>query len=122
MYPAGTILEKGYILYRHVGVCVGDGRILQNTPFRGEEIVAQSDFINGERISFRNPKPIDIFSFSRRVSEIERNPRSYNLISNNCEHTISRALYGSAHSPQVTTYATIVLCFAAAVVMGRARR
>ena len=121
MYPPGTILEKQLFIFRHVGVCLGNGYVLQNTPFKGEEVVSESDFIYGAKFKVRDPGRIDVSSFLSRVSEIELNPRSYNLISNNCEHTIYRALYGSARSPQLMAFSTVALCLAAVMITRRAR-
>jgi hypothetical protein len=86
----------------HKGVVTRDGRVLHNTPFKGEHICSEAEFRAGRRL------------WVERLQERERhralhhadNHRAapYNLLTNNCEHTVNRATTGRAHSPQLKSW------------------
>ena len=101
MYAVGSILSIERNMYRHVGAYVGNNRVLQNTPSNGEEIVSLRKFADSAPVAIIVPQQFCTRSFLDRAYAIALNPKRYDLLSNNCEHTISRALYGDSRSPQM---------------------
>lgn len=98
----GDIVSRRKGLVMHKGVVLADGRILHNTPFRGEHVCSEQEFRAGKRLRVsRLP-----FETRRRVLRATslHEPRSYNLLTNNCEHTVTRAAHGRAESPQLTSW------------------
>lgn len=98
-YLPGDVLSrrKGPIMHR--GVVLDDGRVLHNTPGRGEHISSVHDFSNGHKVR------VERRSYAQRQAALARaerwRPRPYHLLNNNCEHTVSRAGTGRSDSPQL---------------------
>ena len=101
----------------HKGIALGDGRVLHNTPFRGEHITSEADFRAGKRLRVTR---LDDAERRRALrSAMSAGDRSYNLITNNCEHTVHRAARGRAESPQLRGWALGVGLAAAAFAVTR---
>ena len=101
-YLPGDIVSrrKGFVM--HKGIALRDGRILHNSPFRGEHICTEAEFRDGKTLyATRLERP----QRARALREADRDiPRSYNLFTNNCEHTVNRATTGYAESPQLQAW------------------
>ena len=99
---AGDVVSrrKGFVMHR--GIALGDGRVLHNTPFRGEHITSEAAFRAGKRLYVDN---LDDAARLRalRHARVDRE-RGYNLLTNNCEHTVTRATTGKAASPQLRSW------------------
>ncbi len=95
--------RKGLVL--HKGVALGDGLILHNTPSRGEHISSEQDFLAGNRMGVINlERSARQRALSRAQSVENVSTRSYHLLRNNCEHTVSRTTTGKASSPQLKAW------------------
>ncbi|MDA1073385.1 MAG: hypothetical protein O3A63_01320 [Proteobacteria bacterium] len=98
-YLPGDIVSrrKGFVM--HKGVALSDGRILHNTPFRGEHVCSEAEFRAGKRLHVNR---MDYHHRRRALRFTEdHDHRGYNLFTNNCEHTVHRATTGNASSPQL---------------------
>ncbi len=97
-YRPGDIVARRKWLVMHKGVVLDDGRILHNTPWRGEHVSSERDFRAGRplRVTPQNPE-----ARQRAVNASRDEVRRYNLFTNNCEHTVNRATTGHASSPQL---------------------
>ena len=99
-YLPGDVLSrrKGFVMHR--GIALADGRVLHNTPFKGEHISSEADFRAGQRLYVTR---LDRGRRERalRNAESEVAGRPYSLVSNNCEHTVSRAMGAEPVSPQL---------------------
>ena len=109
--PGDIVLRrKGPIM--HQGIVLGDDRILHNTPRRGEHISSMQDFRRGKAVRARR---LDETQRARALHHAEHaahgDARRYNLLRNNCEHTVTRATTGNGTSPQL-------LAVAAGLVVG----
>ena len=102
-YMPGDVLSRRKGLVMHRGIALGDGRVLHNTPFRGEHISSEAEFRAGQRMYVTR---LDRAQRQRalRHAEMEAGLRPYSLVSNNCEHTVSRAIHGEAESPQLRAW------------------
>jgi len=107
--------RKGFVMHR--GVVMADGRILHNTPFRGEHICSESEFRDGKRLRVKR----QTLENRRRALRAADNhePRGYNLLTNNCEHTATRTVHGEADSPQLKSWAAGVVIGAVAFAVTR---
>ncbi len=98
----GDILwrRKGVLI--HKGIALPGDRVFHNTPFAGEHVSATSEFARGHRVHARRLEAED----RRRALRAARLDavRRYNLFTNNCEHTVSRARDGAASSPQLDAW------------------
>ncbi|MFT7651210.1 MAG: hypothetical protein ACI9ON_002568 [Limisphaerales bacterium] len=92
--------RKGFVMHR--GVALGDGRVLHNTPFKGEHICSEAEFRDGKRLYVNSLEREDRHRALSRASAARR--RGYNLLTNNCEHTVTRATQGRAESPQLRSW------------------
>ena len=104
----GDIVSRRKGLVMHRGIALGDGRVLHNTPFRGEHICSEEEFRAGKRLYVSNAH-VDqrrraLHHASRHDDLHTSQRRSYNLLTNNCEHTVSRAATGRSHSPQLKSW------------------
>lgn len=117
-YQPGDIVSRRKGLVLHKGVVTRDGRILHNTPFNGEHVCSAVEFSAGRRLRVER---LDVHQRSRAAAHIEsyierhmgsyaegRAGAGYNLLTNNCEHTVSRATTGRAHSPQLKSWVVAV--------------
>ena len=99
-YLPGDVLSrrKGFVMHR--GIALGDGRVLHNTPFKGEHISSEADFRAGQRLYVTR---LDRERRERALqhAESEVAGRRYSLVNNNCEHTVSRAIGAQPESPQL---------------------
>lgn len=103
-YLPGDVVARRKGLLMHKGVVLRDGRILHNTPWRGEHIATEAEFRAGKRL---HAIGIDIDARRRALYHAERaERRGYNLLTNNCEHTVTRATTGRASSPQLASWIT----------------
>ena len=98
-YLPGDVLSRRKGLVQHKGIALGDGRVLHNTPFRGEHITSEAEFSAGQRVSVDRQSRL-ARSRALAYAEHARSDR-YNLLTNNCEHTVNRLTEGRAHSPQL---------------------
>ena len=86
----------------HKGMVLGDGRILHNTPFRGEHVCSEEEFRDGKRL-YVSRQPLDRRRRALRAADAHE-PRGYNLLTNNCEHTVHRHVHGRSESPQLKSW------------------
>ena len=97
----GDIVVRDKGAFRHLGIVVHGGMVLHNTPELGEHISSMHEFCQG--------KPYRIFHMPNgfrwvvlaNASRIAAYPRRYDVVSNNCEHTVTRALGQQPHSLQL---------------------
>ena len=94
----GDIVARRKWLVMHKGVVLDDGRILHNTPWRGEHASTLGEFRAGRRLRVT---PTDRGTRQRVAGAERHGARRYNLFTNNCEHTVNRATTGRATSPQL---------------------
>ncbi|MCZ6711414.1 MAG: hypothetical protein O7B25_13720 [Gammaproteobacteria bacterium] len=101
-YQPGDIVSRRKGLVMHKGIVTRDGRVLHNTPFKGEHICSEAEFRAGKRLW------VERLERSERDHALNHadahNARGYNLLTNNCEHTVNRAISGRAHSPQLRSW------------------
>ncbi len=101
-YQPGDVVSrrKGFLM--HKGIALRDGRILHNTPFLGEHICSVDEFRAGQRL---HATRLERDQRHRALREADRDAsRPYNLLTNNCEHTVNRATTGEATSPQLQSW------------------
>ncbi len=101
-YMPGDVVARRKGLVMHKGVVMRDGRVLHNTPFRGEHATSMEDFSDGKRV-YVERQDLDARRRAMRVDHHE-NPRGYHLLRNNCEHTVHRVTQGKAESPQLQSW------------------
>ncbi len=101
-FRAGDVISrrKGFLM--HKGIALGDGRVLHNTPFKGEHISSETEFRAGKRMYAANLERAERQRALRTADTRER--RGYHLWKNNCEHTVTRATTGDARSPQLHSW------------------
>ena len=99
-YQPGDVVSrrKGFLM--HKGIALRDGRILHNTPFRGEHVCSVDEFRAGKRLHATRLERAERHRALRAVDG--DGLRSYNLLTNNCEHTVNRATTGRATSPHTS--------------------
>lgn len=98
----GDVVSRRKGPFMHRGVVLADGRILHNSPFRGEHVVSESEFRAGRRlhVNYTDCPRRRRFAATARPDD----GRGYNVLTNNCEHTVSRVLTGEAKSPQLVSW------------------
>jgi hypothetical protein len=80
-------------------------------------VATEAEFRAGRRLSVRRS---DDASRARALSHDATAPgRRYNLLTNNCEHTVHRMTSGRAHSPQLRGWVAGVGLAAAALALTR---
>jgi len=108
----GDVLSRRKGLVMHKGVALGNGRVLHNTPFHGEHICSEAEFRAGKRMYVQSADAPARHRAMRHARAHDRHAgaafgaadRGYNLLTNNCEHTVTRATTGRAHSPQLRSW------------------
>ena len=101
-YAPGDVVSrrKGFVM--HQGLVLADGRILHNSPFRGEHVVSESEFRAGKRLHVS--RTADPRLRRAAAAALPDTRRGYNVLTNNCEHTVSRVTRGRAESPQLRSW------------------
>jgi hypothetical protein len=96
----GDVLTRPKLqgLIEHCGVVVGRDTVLHNTPERGEHLTSVREFSANQPVQVKrtNADPITIQSRSHKILG---NPKHYDAVNRNCQHTVSEVLYGIAKSP-----------------------
>jgi len=120
-YLAGDVLSRRKGLVMHRGIALGDGRVLHNTPGRGEHISTEREFANGQRVRVESATYAERQRSLAHAAYVERrrSTRAYNLFDNNCEHTVHRANSGDARSPQLRGWVAGVGLAAVALAVTR---
>ena len=116
-YMPGDVVSrrKGFVM--HKGLVLNDGRILHNTPFKGEHVCSETDFRDGKRLHVTRQD--DAARRRARRWTDGNSERRYNLFTNNCEHTVTRAIHGRAESPQLRSWVAGIALASAAFVLTR---
>lgn len=104
MYAMGTMLGVKGFPFTHVGVYLGNGMIFHNHWRNNAEIISLHKFSNGKEILILENGIDDVESFLARLQQVILRPRSYNALTNNCEHTASYVRVGEAHSVQLASF------------------
>ena len=99
---AGDIVSRRKGLVMHKGLCLGEGRVLHNTPIKGEHVSSEHEFRAGRRLYVERRESGRAKGLHSRLQATER--RGYNLLTNNCEHTVTRLTQGKAESPQLRSW------------------
>jgi hypothetical protein len=112
----GTIIARVKAgVAEHVGVITAPNVVLHNTPARGEHESTLAEFAAGQTITIKG-RVRDVMTFMNRVWRKRQNLRPYDLVSNNCEHTISALTSDEPSSPQLRAWgivAVVAIAFAA---------
>ena len=117
-YLPGDIVSrrKGFVMHR--GIALGDGRVLHNTPFKGEHISSEDDFSAGRRMYVTRLDRTARQRALRHASSDDLN-RKYSLFDNNCEHTVTRAIGAEVESPQLRAWVGGLVAGAALLALTR---
>jgi len=117
-YLPGDIVSrrKGFVMHR--GIALGDGRVLHNTPFKGEHISSEDDFSAGRRMYVTRLDRAARQRALRHASSDDLN-RTYSLFDNNCEHTVMRAIGAEVESPQLRAWVGGLVAGAALLALTR---
>lgn len=100
-YQPGDILVRRKGVVMHKGIALSGGRVLHNTPLRGEHVSSEREFRAGRRLWVKKQ---DGEARRRALDGAEQASGRYNLFTNNCEHTVNRATLGQASSPQLQAW------------------
>ena len=101
-YLPGDIVLRRKGLVMHKGIALDDGRVLHNTPRRGEHVSSMEDFRRGKPLRSRRLDKTRRARALRHAHEATGGKaQRYHLFRNNCEHTVTRATTGNARSPQL---------------------
>ncbi len=105
--------KLGIITYRHFGVYIGDGKVVNYQGEPGDEnntekamivISTLEEFANGDKVKADKLRK-DAFSADetvrRALSFVGKGKGEYSLIFNNCEHFANFCKYGKKFSNQV---------------------
>lgn len=98
----GDIVSRRKGLVMHKGLVLADGRVLHNSPIKGETTVSMAEFAAGKRVYVEHQET-EVRSRALRRAQVSE-PRGYHLLHNNCEHTVHRLTLGRAESPQLQSW------------------
>ncbi len=97
----GDILFRRKSMVMHVGIYLGEDRILHNTPKSGEHEVSFDVFAAGKDV-FAKTSGLPNEVVLTRAADILANPGKYQLLNYNCEHTTNRVLGYHGFSAQLS--------------------
>ena len=107
MYAIGTLLGVRGFPITHVGVYLGNGMVFHNHWRNNAEIISLHKFSNGRNIFVLENGTVDVGSFLVRLQQVILQSRSYNALTNNCEHAASYVRVGEAHSAQLASFVVV---------------
>ena len=98
----GDLLNRPKALgfVHHIGVIVGSDAVLHNTPGSGEHLATVQGFSGGRPMTVRHTGA-DAWAVLARARTVLSNPKGYDPIARNCEHTAYEVVSGRPRSPQV---------------------
>ncbi|PTY07970.1 hypothetical protein DB347_07050 [Opitutaceae bacterium EW11] len=118
-FTVGTIIARTKAgVAEHVGVVTAPNLVLHNTPTRGEHESSLAEFAAGSPVTIKG-RVRDMISFMHRVWRKRQNLRPYDLVSNNCEHTISALTDEQPSSPQLQAWGFVFLVIIGIVTLTR---
>jgi hypothetical protein len=86
----------------HLGIYMGNGTVLHNSPGVGERVTSYAEYANGKQVKAWQPDSVKRAEIMQRAWQIIQNPQDYKHLTRNCEHTIYEAIEGKAKSPTIT--------------------
>jgi hypothetical protein len=92
--PQGPMMHFGIAA---VDQQTGQTWVLHNTPARGEHVCSMPEFAAG--LSWKYEAVQDNPQTRERFIAVANNPKVYDLLANNCQHTANRVADGWAWSP-----------------------
>jgi len=107
-------IELGDILYRskypatHTGIYLGNGNVFHNMPALGEHISSFHDFSEGKKVTVSKIPDAIRSEVLERLNNALSKPESYNLFTNNCEHTINKVVFNKKRSDQILILITLL--------------
>lgn len=106
--PVRVISRPKWVLLRHPGIQLSDGRVAHNMPGRDEHISTFEDFAAGWpcRIDYELA-PSEIMPTSQRIAQALLQPQRYAPGANNCEVFVNRMLGRAPESPQMQALALL---------------
>ena len=97
----GDLLQCRKGIIDHVGVYLGNERVLNNQTSRGITITSIEQFAGGKEIRVVSTNSDNQPLLVNRLAEIYSSDTKYNLITNNCEHLANYIVNGQKFSPQI---------------------
>lgn len=104
----GDLLYRRKSLVMHVGIYLGKGLVLHNTPKHGEHQVDFAEFAHGKTV-FAKTTGLAPDEVQRKAQQLLSAPADYQLFKHNCEHTANTLLEDDAISHQFTEIQTWAL-------------
>lgn len=101
-YRPGDVVSRRKGLVMHRGIVLEDGQVFHNTPRQGEHISSLNEFRQDKRMFVHEMNAPERLEALRSCGQ--ESDRGYNLFTNNCEHSISRAATGKGKSPQLISF------------------
>jgi hypothetical protein len=100
--PIRVISRPKWVLLRHTGIQLADGRVAHNVPGRDEHISTFEEFAAGRpcRIDYELT-PLEIMPTWQRIGQALVKPQQYAPGVNNCEVFVNRMLGRAPESPQL---------------------
>ena len=105
----GDILLRWKDPVWHMGIYMGDGQVLHNSPGLGEQVTPYNVYAAGQQVKASQPDSTKRAEIMQRAWEIMKNPQDYKHLTRNCEHTAYEVVEGKAKSPTVEKLAWIAL-------------
>ena len=108
----GDVLRRRKTGVWHLGVYVGLGEVLHNTPGvgAGEQLVPYKVFACGREVYVAHSNPETRAAVMERASGVLAHPRAYSYVWRNCEHTVYEIVEGIPRSPTVKMMDTVLTC------------
>ena len=115
-YEQGDILIRAKGLFDHMGVFLGNGMVLHNTPDKGVHISSVEVFANGKKLRAHKIPARQRHYVLQNAHRILRSPQEYSLFFNNCDHTVTSAVEGKAYSNQLLIWGIVALSIGVTVI------
>ncbi len=99
----GDVLRRRKTGVWHLGVYMGEGQVLHNSPdfLEGERRTPYKSFSLGRDVYVAHSNPETRAAVMERASGIVAHPHAYSYVWRNCEHTVYEVMEGAARSPTV---------------------
>lgn len=105
----GDILSRPKFPFVHKGVYVGNGLVVHNTPEHGEHVSSVVDFAANQTVSVTPIPQENRNDVMHQAAATLANPKPYDPIVRNCEHTVTRITKGREYSWQLFLVGAAVL-------------
>lgn len=119
---AGDILVRRKWIADHMGIYLGNGEVLHNIPGKGEHRSSFDEFADEKKVKYQIPENNERSYILRNAINVLSSPESYNIFTNNCEHTVRKITEGKSYSEQLVVFGVMCVTITVLAIIAKSAK